>query len=70
VPGLLHRLRAWWRKDDLEEAKEETRMTEDERDVAEEDYEGRKDDVMARHGFPEERLDFDSDEEPPRDPAP
>jgi hypothetical protein len=46
--GLLNRLRAWWSKDALERAKEETRMTLAERDVAEADYEGRKDDVLAK----------------------
>ena len=65
--ALLRRLRAWWNKDALERASEETRMTQAERDVAEEDYEGRKEDVAARSG----RLaggfaDYERDSEPPR----
>src|SRR6266536_4448016 len=46
--ALLRRFRAWWNKDTLVRAEEETRMTESERDTAEEDYEARKDDVAAR----------------------
>jgi hypothetical protein len=49
--AFLDRLRAWWNKDALERAEQETRMTEAERDVAEEDYEARKDDVAARSGL-------------------
>jgi len=51
----------------IERAEEETRMTEGERDTAEEDYEMRKDDVAVRSG----RLsggvaDYERDSEPPR----
>jgi hypothetical protein len=65
--NLLDRIRAWWNKDALERVDEETRMTEHERDVAEEDYEGRKDDSSLRSG----RLlggagDYERDSEPPR----
>jgi hypothetical protein len=64
---LLRRLRAWWNKDALERAEEETRMTEAERDVAEEDYEARKDDVAARSGLlGGGAADYESDSEPPR----
>jgi hypothetical protein len=65
--SLLHRLRAWWNKDALERAEEETHMTEAERDVAEEDYEGRKDDTSLRGGYLAPGVgDFESDSEPPR----
>jgi hypothetical protein len=64
---LLQRIRGWWNKDALARAEEETRMTQAERDIAEEDYEARKDDVAARSG----RLgggvaDYERDSEPPR----
>jgi hypothetical protein len=65
--ALFRRLSAWWNRDAVERAEEETRMTAIERDVAEEDYEARKDDVAARSG----RLgggaaDYESDSGPPR----
>ena len=65
--ALLRRFRSWWNKDAIERAEEETRMTEGERDTAEEDYEMRKDDVAVRSG----RLsggvaDYERDSEPPR----
>jgi hypothetical protein len=65
--ALLRRIRGWWNKDALARAEEETRMTQAERDIAEEDYEARKDDVAARSG----RLgggaaDYERDSEPAR----
>ena len=42
-------------------------MTESERDAAEEDYEARKDDVLARGGaLAGGAADYESDSEPPR----
>lgn len=65
--ALLRRLRGWWNKDALELAEEETRMTQAERDVAEEDYEARKDDVAARSGYlAGGAADYERDSEPPR----
>jgi hypothetical protein len=65
--ALLRRLRAWWRKDALTRAEEETRMTEAERDVAQEDYEARKDDVAVRSDFlAGGAADYERDSEPPR----
>jgi hypothetical protein len=65
--ALLRRFRAWWNKDALERADEETRMTESERDAAEEDYEGRKDDVAARDDYLAGGVaDYERDSEPPR----
>jgi hypothetical protein len=49
--NLVQRLRAWWNKDAVELAEEETRMTPAERDIAQEDFEGRKDDVATGSGF-------------------
>lgn len=65
--ALRRRLSAWWNRDALERADEETRITESERDAAEEDYEARKDDVAARSGaLGGGAADFESDSEPPR----
>jgi hypothetical protein len=64
---LLRKFREWWSKDALEGADEETRMTESERDVAEEDYEARKDDVAVRGDlFAGGAADYERDSEPPR----
>jgi hypothetical protein len=67
--ALLQRIRSWWNKDALERASEETRMTEAERDIAEEDYEAQKDDVAVRSdllagGTADYERDTDTD--PPR----
>ena len=65
--SLVRRIRAWWNKDALELAEEETRMTESERDIAEEDYEGRKDDVSAGSRYlAGGAADYERDSEPPR----
>ena len=66
--SILDRLRSWWNKDELERAEEETQMTTQERDVAEEDFEARKDDVAVREYLRNEGTDFERDSEPPRDP--
>ena len=63
--GFLDRIRAWWSKDEVERA-EETRMTPIERDEAEEDYQGRKDDTFLHERFGTEGVDFERDSEPPR----
>ncbi len=63
--AILSRLRAWWNKDAVERAEEETRMTQAERDVAEEDYEARKDDVAAESYLRGGAAEFESDSEPP-----
>jgi hypothetical protein len=65
--GLLDKISSWWNKDTLERVEEDTHLTQDERDLAEEDYEGRKEDVEIRSG----RLaggvtDYESDSKPPR----
>ena len=71
MASLLQRLRAWWNRDALDKADEEARMTEHERDIAEEDYEARKEDFSEGGGYlAGERADFERDSEPPRDPAP
>jgi hypothetical protein len=65
--ALIRRIRGWWNKDAVALASEETRMTEAERDIAEEDYEARKDDVAARSGLlAGGAADYDRDSEPPR----
>jgi hypothetical protein len=65
--SFLGRIRAWWSKDAVERADKETRMTEAERDVAEEDFEGHKDDVAVRSDLlTGGATDYESDSEPPR----
>lgn len=65
--GFFQRIRAWWEKDARERAEEETRMTESERDAAEEDYEAHKDDVASRSDLlAGGAADYESDSEPPR----
>ncbi len=66
---LLSRLRAWWSKDTVEEAREEATMTQAERDVVEEDYEARLDDERADARGLAGGVDFERDSEPPSDPA-
>ncbi len=71
MAGLLTRLRAWWNKDALEKAEEETRMTSVERDLAEEDYEGRKDDrYVTGGGLAGGATDYERDSGPSRDETP
>jgi hypothetical protein len=64
--ALFRRFRSWWNKDALSRAEEETRLTESERDVAEEDYEARKDDVFLRQRRADGAADYERDSEPPR----
>jgi hypothetical protein len=65
--ALFQRIRGWWNKDEVARAEEETRMTEAERDIAEEDYEARKDDVATRSGLlGGGAADYERDNEPPR----
>jgi hypothetical protein len=65
--AILSRLRAWWNKDEVERAEEETQMTPAERDVAEEDYEARKDDVATTGGYlGGAGTDYERDSEEPR----
>jgi hypothetical protein len=63
--SLLTKIRGWWRKDEVETAKEEAEMTQAERDVAEEDYEARKDDVAAERRWVGGTADYERDSEPP-----
>ena len=66
--SFLSKIRGWWRKDEVETAKEEARMTQAERDVAEEDYEARKDDVASHGDYLGGTIgaDFERDSETPR----
>jgi hypothetical protein len=71
MAGFLKRLSAWWDKDAVAKAAEETRMTQAERDVADEDYEGHKDDVFNKNErFAGGAANYERDSEPPRDPTP
>jgi hypothetical protein len=64
--SILDRIRSWWNRDDLERAEEETHMTTHERDVAEEDFQARKDDVAVRERLLQDGTDFERDSETPR----
>ena len=69
--GWLHKLWGWWDRDRAEIAKKEAGMTQAERDAAEEDYESRKDDILAQKqwasGAGAGGVDFERDSErPPR----
>jgi hypothetical protein len=66
--SFLDRIRSWWNKDELEQAEEGTRLTAEEREEAEEDYEGRKDDLFLREHMGTEGVDFERDSEPPTHP--
>ena len=64
---MLNKLRGWWNKDAQDLAEEETRMTPLERDIAQEDYEGHKDD-LGGGGYARQpaSTDFERDSERPR----
>jgi hypothetical protein len=70
--GIWQKISSWWNKDVVEAATEDARDDSPaERDLDQEDYEARKDDVLARG----ETLaggagDYERDSEPPRDPTP
>jgi hypothetical protein len=67
VAGFWQRLRTWWNRDAAERAKLETHMTQQERDVAEEDFEARKDDVAVQGDFFAGGVaDYERDSESPR----
>ena len=69
--GIFHKISSWWNKDRTELSDEEASMTQAERDVAEEDYESRKDDCSSRtstaSGAGAAGLDFERDSERPRE---
>ena len=66
---MFKKLMAWWNKDRTELSDEEPEMTQAERDVAEEDYESRKDDVRVKNqwasGAGAAGVDFERDSEGP-----
>jgi hypothetical protein len=67
MAGLADRLRRWWNKDRSELAEEEAGMTEHERDLAERDYEARKDDASIGGSYEAGGMaDYERDSEPPR----
>jgi hypothetical protein len=63
---MLNKLRAWWNKDAEVTAVEETKMTAHERDVAQEDYEGRKDDSGGGGYARQAPGHYEADSEKPR----
>ena len=63
--SFLDRIRGWWSKDEVARAEGETRMTPAERDQAEEDYQGRKDDMFIREHNLGADANFERDSERP-----
>jgi hypothetical protein len=63
---MLKKLRAWWNKDAEALAEEEAHMTPLERDIAQEDYEGKKDDLGGGGYAREPHTNYERDSEPPR----
>jgi hypothetical protein len=70
--GVFKRISSWWNKDEVETAEAEASMTQSERDVAEQDYESRKDDQAIPGSYigGGSHSDFERDSERPRGPAP
>jgi hypothetical protein len=70
--GLWKKISAWWDKDDVEDAAEGVRDdSQAKRDLAAEDYEGRKDDQYLRKDvLAGGTADYERDSEPPADPRP
>jgi hypothetical protein len=65
--GIFNRIRSWWNTDAAKTAEAEPSMTQAERDVAEEDYESRKDDQSIPGSYIGGGVhsDFERDSEPP-----
>jgi hypothetical protein len=66
--SIWQRISSWWSKDEVEQAEAEPSMTQAERDVAEEDYESRKDDQSipgSYVGGGGAGADFERDSESP-----
>ena len=83
MASLLDRIAGWFRRDEVREAEEASRIEDPlERERIEQDYVAEKDDVAAAEGTAAgtptlgtgtpDRLygEFQADEEAPRDPAP
>jgi hypothetical protein len=69
MTNLIDRLRGWWNKDRRELAQDEAQMTQHERDLAEQDYESRKDDASIGGSYEAGGLaDYEADSEPPPRP--
>jgi hypothetical protein len=66
--GIWEKISSWWNKDDAAKAKAETSMTQAERDVAEQDYESRKDDQSIPGSYIGGGVhsDFERDSERPQ----
>jgi hypothetical protein len=69
---IFKRISSWWNKDEVKSAEGESSMTQAERDVAEQDYESRKDDQSIPGSYVGGGVhsDFERDSERTRDPAP
>ena len=68
MTSLIQRFRGWWNRDALQRAEEESvaHMSSAERALAEEEYEGRKDDLAAADNLTGGPVDWERDSEPLR----
>jgi hypothetical protein len=66
--SFVRRIRLWWNRDKLERVQEDAQMTPLEHEVAEEDYEAKKDDVAVSEYLSPPGVDFESDSESSRRP--
>jgi len=65
--SIFSKLQAWWSKDALETAEEETQVIPEERAEAERDYQAIRDDTRVKSGrFGLGSADYERDSEPPR----
>jgi hypothetical protein len=66
--SFVRRIRLWSNRDKLEHVQEDAQMTPLEHEIAEEDFEEKKDDVAVSEYLSPPGVDFESDSEPPRHP--
>ena len=64
--SFVDRMRSWWSKDKIQRVEEDGQLPEHEREVDEQDFEGKKDDVAVSRYYTPPGTDFESDSEPPR----
>jgi hypothetical protein len=66
--SFVGRIRLWWNRDKLQLVEEDAQLPEHERQVDEQDFEGKMDDVRVQEYYSPRGTDFERDSEPPRHP--
>lgn len=66
--SFVGRIRLWWNRDKLQLVEEDAQLPEHEREVDEQDFEGKMDDVRVQEYYSPPGTDFERDSEPPRHP--